>query len=68
MTREEAKELFRSDKDSCGKPKHIMRNIDRIYDDFEKDLILKNFTKLETMEAKDLAVKKLLRKITPAKE
>ena len=35
MKREDAKELFRSDKDSYGKPKHIMKNIDRIYDEFD---------------------------------
>ena len=38
MTREEAKKLFRNDKDSYGKPKAIMHKIDRIYDDFEKKL------------------------------
>lgn len=37
MTREEAKELFRSNKDAYGKPKHIMKNIDKIYDDVEKE-------------------------------
>lgn len=37
MNREEAKELFRSDKDAYGKPHHIMKNIDKIYDDFEKE-------------------------------
>ena len=35
MTREEAKELFRQDKDTYGKPRKIMTKIDKIYDDFE---------------------------------
>lgn len=37
MKREEAKEMFRADKDSYGKPKAIMHKIDQIFDDFEKD-------------------------------
>lgn len=37
MKREEAKELFRTDKDAYGKPRSIMHKIDRIYDDFESD-------------------------------
>ena len=36
MTREEAKDLFSNDQDAYGKPKHIMDNIDAIYDSFEK--------------------------------
>lgn len=40
MTREEAKEMFRKDKDAYGKPRHIMKNIDKIYDDFEAELAL----------------------------
>lgn len=32
ITREEAKEMFRNDKDSFGKPKGIMGKIDMIYD------------------------------------
>ena len=35
MTREEAKELFRQDRDAYGKPRKIMTKIDKIYDDFE---------------------------------
>lgn len=42
MTREEAKELFRNDKVAYGKPRHIMENIDKIYDDFEADRQVKN--------------------------
>lgn len=38
MTREEAKDLFRKDVDSYGKPHKIMTKIDMIYDDFEKEL------------------------------
>lgn len=34
ITREEAKEMFRNDKDSFGKPKGIMGKIDKIYDSF----------------------------------
>jgi len=36
MTRKDAKEMFRKDKDSYGKPRAIMKKIDMIYDDFEK--------------------------------
>lgn len=43
MTHKEAKELFRNDKDAYGKPRHIMKNIDKIYDDFETQEWLKNF-------------------------
>lgn len=35
MKREEAKDLFRKDKDAYGKPKSIMHKIDLIYNDFE---------------------------------
>jgi hypothetical protein len=35
MKREEAKDLFRKNKDSYGKPKGIMGKIDLIYDDVE---------------------------------
>jgi hypothetical protein len=35
MKREDAKNLFRKDKDSYGKPKGVMGKIDLIYDDFE---------------------------------
>ena len=37
MTKEEAKELFRNDKDSYGKPRAIMSKISKIYDEFEKE-------------------------------
>jgi len=35
MKREEAKDLFRKDKDAYGKPKSIMHKVDKIFDDFE---------------------------------
>ena len=35
MKREDAKNLFRKDKDFYGKPRGIMGKIDLIYDDFE---------------------------------
>lgn len=35
MKREDAKNLFRKDKDSYGKPRGVMGKIDLIYDDFE---------------------------------
>ena len=38
MTRKKAKELFRNDKDSYGKPKAIMAKIDKIYDDFMQEI------------------------------
>jgi len=37
MTREEAKEMFRNDKDSYGKPRAVMSKIDKIFDEFEKE-------------------------------
>ena len=37
MTREEAKQMFREDKDSYGKPRAVMTKIDKIYDDFEQE-------------------------------
>lgn len=37
MNRTEAKDLFRNDKDSYGKPKGIMKKIDKIFDDFESE-------------------------------
>lgn len=42
MTREEAKEMFRKNRDLYGRPCHIMKNIDRIYNDFEKEKIAGN--------------------------
>lgn len=36
ITRDGAKDLFRKDVDSYGKPKKIMTKIDMIYDSFEK--------------------------------
>ena len=38
MTRDEAKELFRNDKDAYGKPRSIMHKIDKIFDEFEEEL------------------------------
>lgn len=38
MTREEAKQMFREDKDAYGKARGVMGKIDKIYDDFEKEL------------------------------
>jgi hypothetical protein len=37
MKREEAKDLFRKDKNSYGKPKGIIGKINSIYDDFESE-------------------------------
>jgi hypothetical protein len=37
MTREEAKKMFREDRDAYGKPKAIMHKIDQIFNEFEKD-------------------------------
>ena len=37
MTREDAKKLFREDRDSYGKPRAIMHKIDLIFDEFEKN-------------------------------
>jgi len=38
MDREQAKELFRGDKDSYGKPKQIMAKLDIIFDDFDAEI------------------------------
>jgi hypothetical protein len=35
MNREEAKQLFKSDKDSYGKPKAVVTKINKIFDDFD---------------------------------
>lgn len=37
MNRDEAKEMFKEDKDSYGKPKAIMSKIDKIFDGFETE-------------------------------
>jgi len=37
MTRAEAKEMFRNDKNSYGCYKSVMTKIDKIYNDFEAD-------------------------------
>ena len=39
MKRKEAKQMFRDDKDSYGKPKAIMSKIDKIYDEFDNEII-----------------------------
>lgn len=36
MTREEAKQMFREDKDAYGKPRAIMTKIDKIFDEMEE--------------------------------
>ena len=38
ITREEAKEMFRSDKDAFGKPRGVMKKIDAIYDSIDNQL------------------------------
>jgi len=47
MNREEAKKMFRDDKDSYGKPKAIISKIDKIYDEFEAVTTLLNRIKYE---------------------
>jgi hypothetical protein len=37
MNREQAKQMFRDDKDAYGKPKAVMSKIDKIYDEFEQE-------------------------------
>lgn len=66
MNREEAKELFRNDKDAYGKPKSVMKKIDMIFDDFEKPEIKKNLShineailKIENLKPKDKGLKRL---------
>lgn len=39
MTRIEAKDLFRKDKDSYGKPRGIMHKIDQIFDELEEGTV-----------------------------
>ena len=36
MNRDQAKEMFRKDKDAYGKPRSIMSKIDQIFDEFAK--------------------------------
>lgn len=36
ISREQAKELFRNDRDAYGKPRAIMSKIDKIYDSIEE--------------------------------
>ena len=45
MKREEAKKLFREDRDSYGKPKAIMHKLDQIYNEFEKEIAENNKVK-----------------------
>ena len=52
MKREEAKNMFRNDKDAYGKPKAIMHKIDQIYDDFEKTI--RKHMKEEPLKFEDL--------------
>ena len=54
MTREEAKQMFREDKDSYGKPKGIMRKLNKIFDEFEKEkeALIKKI-KIEAQTGKD---------------
>ena len=42
MNRETAKDLFRKDRDSYGKPKGVMRKIDQIFNEFEKSKTCKS--------------------------
>ena len=44
MTREEAKDLFRMDRDAYGKPKAVMTKLDKIYDSIEEDWEFKGTT------------------------
>lgn len=37
MTREEAKQMFKEDKDAYRKPRAIMTKIDKIFDEFEQE-------------------------------
>jgi hypothetical protein len=38
MNRDEAKEMFRKDKDAFGKPRGVMKKIDKIFDEFEIEI------------------------------
>jgi hypothetical protein len=63
MKREEAKDLFRKNKDSYGKPRGIIGKIDLIYDDFEsKETEIQRLHKI-IKEAEDLigAMRNVLR-------
>lgn len=57
MNREEAKKLFRDDKDAYGKPRGIMGKLNKIFDEFEqeklnwekeKEILLKEICELNT--------------------
>jgi hypothetical protein len=54
MKREDAKNLFRKDLDSYGKPKGIMGKIDLIYDDVEFQEAEIQFLRKTVKEQKDL--------------
>ena len=54
MKREEAKDLFRKDKDSYGKPKGVMGKIDLIYDDIEFREAEIQFLRKTVQEQKEL--------------
>jgi len=66
MNREEAKNLFREDKDAYGKPKGVMHKIDQIYDEFEIELNKQKMFKInlqkELNDANDLLIKHNLKK------
>jgi len=57
MNREQAKEMFRNDKDSYGKPKHLMKNINKIYDEFVTDLKIAFNESRDITSWNDLGVK-----------
>ena len=56
MKRDEAKEMFRKDKDAYGKPKAIMHKIDLIYDEFEKELEMAKIKKADIAKPKEITV------------
>jgi len=47
MTREEAKDLFRMDRDAYGKVKSPLAKIDKIFDEFEQSLQLEDVAKAD---------------------
>lgn len=57
MNKEEAKQLFRDDKDAYGKPRGVMGKLNKIFDEFEqeklnwekeKEILLKEICELNT--------------------
>jgi hypothetical protein len=72
MNRQEAKDLFKNDVDSYGKPRKIMTKIDKIFDDFDIERPLKrggvDLSKCKPGDILISAHGDILKYISPAEE